>query len=71
MSEEKKNTISLEEHFANLDQILCEMESDVSLDEAFALYRKGMEEIKEANESLDAVEKAMKILTADGSIEDF
>ncbi len=69
MSEEK---ITLEERFSNIENILNQMEDgDVSLDQSFELYKKGLGEIKAANEMLDTVEKEMLVLTANGDLEEF
>ena len=51
MSKENEKTLTLEERFAHLEQIVARMEdADVSLDEAFELYKKGLDEVKSANE---------------------
>lgn len=43
MSKENEKTLTLEERFAHLEQIVARMEdADVSLDEAFELYKKGL-----------------------------
>lgn len=69
MSEEK---ITLEERFLNIENILDQMEKgDISLDQSFELYKKGLGEIKAANELLDTVEKEMLVLTASGDLEEF
>ena len=69
MSEEK---ITLEERFSNIENILEQMEKgDISLDQSFELYKKGLGEIKAANELLDTVEKEMLVLTANGDLEEF
>jgi exodeoxyribonuclease VII small subunit len=69
--EEKKES-GLEEHFASIEAILEEMESeDVTLDQSFVLYKQGLEQIKAANQSLDAIEKAMLVLNEAGELEEF
>lgn len=69
MSDEK---ITLEERFNNIESIIQQMEStEISLDASFELYKKGLGEIKSANEMLDAVEKAMLVISADGNLEEF
>lgn len=69
VKDEKKQT--LEETFAEIEDIIEQMEQpDVSLDESFRLYQKGVEGLKSCNELLDEVEKKMQILTADGSLEE-
>ncbi len=68
--EEKETTV--EELFAELDDILAAMdEKDVSLEDSFALYEKGMKKVKQANSKLDLVEKKMLIIAQDGSEEQF
>jgi exodeoxyribonuclease VII small subunit len=64
--------ITLEERFAAIESILERMESgETSLDESFALYKKGLSEIKAANDSLDLMEKAMLVLNENGELEEF
>lgn len=70
MSSEK--TVSLEERFANIEEIIEQMETgDTTLDKSFELYKNGLEEIKAANAMLETMEKAMLVLNEDGSLEEF
>ncbi len=70
MSDNK--TISLEERFEHIEEIIEQMETgNVSLDASFELYKNGLEEIKAANSLLDDMEKAMLVLNEDGSLEEF
>ena len=72
MSKENEKTLTLEERFAQLEQIVARMEdADVSLDEAFELYKKGLDEVKSANEMVQGMEKAMLVLNSDGQLEEF
>lgn len=65
-------TVSLEERFENIEDIIEQMESgDVSLDKSFELYKSGLEEIKAANAMLDDMEKNMMIMNEDGKLEEF
>lgn len=62
---------SLEETFAEIETIIEQMEQpEVSLDDSFSLYQRGIGQLKICNELLDEVEKKMQVLTADGSLED-
>lgn len=66
------NTISLEERFERIEDIIKQMEAgDASLDMSFDLYKNGLEEIKVANAMLDDMEKAMLLLNEDGTLEEF
>ena len=47
----EKKEIGLEERFAAIESILDQMEDEhVTLDESFELYKKGMEQMKAANQ---------------------
>lgn len=72
MSKENEKTLTLEERFAHLEQTVARMEdADVSLDEAFELYKKGLDEVKSANDMVQGMEKAMLVLNSDGQLEEF
>ena len=72
MSKENEKTLTLEERFAHLEQIVARMEdADVALDEAFELYKKGLDEVKSANDMVQGMEKAMLVLNSDGQLEEF
>lgn len=71
MSEGKEGKRSLEETFAEIESIIEQMERpEVSLDDSFLLYQKGVGALKTCNELLDEVEKKMQVLAADGSLEE-
>ena len=46
-------------------------DGNTSLDETFELYKRGIEEMKSANEALDHVEKAMLVLNESNELEEF
>lgn len=63
---------ALEELFERLDQILEELESrDITLEQSFQTYQKGMELLRVCNEKIDHVEKKMQILSEEGELHDF
>ena len=60
---EKKQDKSIEETFAQLDELLEKLEaSDTSLEESFACYEAGMKLVKACSDKIDKVEKQMMIL---------
>lgn len=70
--ENNKKEMGLEERFAAIELILDQMEDeDVTLDESFELYKKGMEQMKAANQALDQIEKAMLVMNESGELEEF
>ena len=64
---EKEQT--LEKLFTQLED---EMEQgEVSLEEAFALYHKGVDTLKMCNEKIDKVEKKILVLDNEGETHEF
>ncbi|MBD5459451.1 MAG: exodeoxyribonuclease VII small subunit [Lachnospiraceae bacterium] len=64
--------MTLEENFAELEKIIGSLEQDdVSLEESFAAYARGMRILKQCNEEIDKVEKQVQVITEDGTLEDF
>ncbi|MBQ5534235.1 MAG: exodeoxyribonuclease VII small subunit, partial [Lachnospiraceae bacterium] len=52
--------------------ILEQMEDeDISLEDSFALYEKGMKVLKETSSAIDEVEKKVKLIDEEGKTEDF
>ncbi len=61
---------SLEDLFDELDEILAALDDrEISLEDSFALYEKGMKKVRALNDRLDRVEKKMLVIAADGSEE--
>ena len=64
--------LSLEEAFAKLDELAARLEDrDIPLEDAFGLYRQGMDLLKSCSEKIDTVEKKMLEITEDGEIREF
>lgn len=54
---------SLEASMEALEEVISKLEEEeVSLDESFALYQKGMKLLKECNSAIDRVEKKIIVL---------
>lgn len=70
MEEQKKET--LEELFADIENVLHEMEeNETSLETSFELYHKGMTLLKRCNDTIDEVEKKVLILDENGETHEF
>lgn len=55
--------MKIEDKFIEIDKIINELETnEVSLEESFDLYKKGMELIKNCNEDIEKVQKQLTIL---------
>ena len=63
---------SLETVFEQLDEIVEQLEAeDVSLEDSFGLYHKGMDLLKVCNEKIDTIEKKMMVLDENGEEHEF
>ena len=63
---------SLETVFEQLDKVVEGLETeDVSLEDSFALYHKGMDLLKVCNEKIDTIEKKMMVLDENGEEHEF
>lgn len=66
------NTPSLEELFEGLEGVISRLEGEeVTLEESFQLYQKGMNLLKQCNATIDTVEKKVQILDEDGEAHEF
>jgi len=67
---DKKDTLSLEENFDLLNEITSKLQSDdLPLEEAFDNYKKGIDLIKTCSEQIEMVEKEVLKLNSDMSVE--
>ena len=63
---------TIEESLKELDGIVEKLESrDISLEESFAMYQKGMELLKQCSKKIDTVEKKMLKVNEDGELRKF
>lgn len=63
----KEEKTGIREIFGQLDEVVKDMEKeDVSLEETFDLYHKGMDLLKLCNEKIDRIEKKMIMLDDEG-----
>lgn len=62
---------TLEESFSEIEAIIGQLEGgEITLDESFRLYQKGVEQLKHCNQLLDTVEKKLQILNENGDLQD-
>ena len=72
MTQENERELSIEEVFSKLDATVEKLESrDISLEESFRLYAKGMEMLRFCNEKIDTVEKKMLQMSENGELSEF
>ena len=69
-TQEKEPT--LEDCMQELDAILKALDGEeISLEDSFAMYQKGMTLLKICNEKIDTVEKKILIMNGDGGLDEF
>ncbi len=67
MTETKK--VSLEENFSYIEEMIKILENeDVTLEDAFSAYSKGINLLKECNKQIEQVEKKVLKLNGDGQL---
>lgn len=67
---EEQEQRSLEENFSELEELIGQLEAeDISLEDAFTAYSKGMNVLKQCNEQIDRVEKQVMKLNEEGALE--
>ena len=70
--EKNENKETLEEMFAVLEETVNQMETEeLSLEDSFALYHKGMDLLKKCSSTIDQVEKKMLVLDEEGETHEF
>lgn len=69
---DKQERTSLEELFTELDSVIRKMEGEnISLEDSFRLYHRGMDALRQCSERIDEVEKKMLILDEEGGTHEF
>lgn len=69
---EEEKELSLEQSLEQLEQVMEDLSSpELSLEESFAMYKKGMDLLLKCNQAIDKVEKELMILEENGISDEF
>ena len=69
---EKEEKQSLDQMFGQLEEVIGKMEGEeVSLEESFELYSRGMNLLKQCSRAIDEVEKKVLVLDENGETHEF
>ena len=74
MTEDKKlaEDLTIEESLQELDLIVQRLESrEISLEDSFVMYQKGLELLRQCSDKIDTVEKKMLKINEDGGFSEF
>lgn len=63
---------SIEEILKQVEETIGNLEAeDISLEDSFSEYKKGMELLKVCSEKIDAIEKKVLVLNGEGELDEF
>lgn len=71
-TDKKEQVLSLEEAFAQIEDVIAKLETEeITLEESFAQYHRGMALLAHCNETIDRVEKKVLKINEDGGLDEF
>lgn len=63
---------SIEDILKQVEETIENLEAeDISLEDSFSEYKKGMELLKACSEKIDAIEKKVLVLNGEGELDEF
>lgn len=64
--------LSLEEAFAQIEEVIAHLETEeITLEESFQEYNKGMQLLQHCNNAIDRVEKKVLQINESGGLDEF
>lgn len=71
MTKEELEELTLEAALERVDKTLTDMAGDIPLEDAFALYKNGIELLNYCDEKLKKVEQQVMVLNEEGELNEF
>ena len=72
MKQERDQELSLEEAFAQIEEVIAHLETEeITLEQSFQEYNKGMLLLKHCNATIDQVEKKVLQINENGGLDEF
>ena len=69
---QEEQALSLEETFEQIEEVIAHLEAeDITLEESFQEYDRGMKLLQHCNETIDQVEKKVLQISEDGGLDEF
>ena len=70
--EEQGIKLSLEETFEQIEEVIAHLETEeITLEQSFQEYNRGMKLVQHCNETIDRVEKKVLQINEDGGLDEF
>ena len=68
----QEEELSLEEAFARIEEVIAHLEAEeITLEQSFIEYNRGMKLLQHCNETIDRVEKKVLKINEDGGLDEF
>lgn len=72
IQEEQEQPLSLEETFEQIEEVITHLEAEeITLEESFQEYNRGMKLLQHCNATIDQVEKKVLQINEDGGLDEF
>lgn len=72
IQEAQEETFSLEDAFQQIEDVIAHLETEeITLEQSFQEYNKGMLLLQKCNETIDQVEKKVLQINEDGGLDEF
>lgn len=69
---QQENEITLEEAFGQIEEVISHLETEeITLEQSFQEYHRGMQLLQYCNETIDRVEKKVLQINEDGGLDEF
>ena len=70
--QEEERALSLEETFEQIEDVIARLETEeITLEESFQEYNRGMKLLQHCNATIDQVEKKVLQINEDGGLDEF
>lgn len=70
--EQERDDLSLEEAFEQIEEVISHLETEeITLEQSFLEYNRGMKLLQHCNEKIDRVEKKVLQINEDGGLDEF
>lgn len=70
--QEEERALSLEETFEQIEEVIARLETEeITLEESFQEYNRGMKLLQYCNATIDQVEKKVLQINEDGGLDEF
>ena len=72
LREEQEKELSLEEAFEQIEEVISHLETEeITLEQSFQEYNRGMKLLQHCNDTIDRVEKKVLQINEDGGLDEF